>query len=147
MKNLYKKLSVVILSGVLFIGGYLSNGLIGYANSSSNGFLESEDKVNRRDIQVGEYMYGYKIIGSNLHQKDRFSDFEDGLYAKVLEFDASVLFLHHIFKQGLQQGLYLVKIGNYACLIRAYDNIEKGISPGDYSKVPGGYYDYQLEDL
>ena len=65
MKNLYKKLSVAVLSGALLIGGPLSSGLMAYANSDEVSIEignDSEEYVIGNEIRVGEFQYGYKVF-------------------------------------------------------------------------------------
>lgn len=130
MKNLYKKLSVIVLAGALFIGGPLSNGLMAYADSYKP---PSEDEVDRNDMIVGSYQYGYKIISGFIGKPPKVKKIGK-------HFLGGIFFRWDLYNYGMKKGYYLVKAGGLQFLLYFPNDVPAGIPWWIYDNVPGGYY-------
>lgn len=135
MKHLYKKISAVFLSSALLIGGYLSNGVIIYANSFSSGsFISinnniwvSNDDDDIADVKSAVNIYNYKILAidpSNAAIKvlSRYSSIKN-----FQSFKSGGSFLEYLKNSGMKKGIYKIKVGKHIFILEFKKNVEPGI--------------------
>ena len=143
MKGLYKKIGIGAVALSLILGGSLSNGLIAHASSVQS---KSSQKVNQEGIEVGKSdrqivkgaknIYEYGIMGfyekgaSKQDIEDYlgwFPEDEDRVREVLCEFKDGKEFLQDLYKNGVQQGVYRVKIGKEEYILLFKEDIGYGI--------------------
>ena len=160
MKNLYKKIGIGVVVLSLILGGSLSNGLIANANSVK---IKSSQRLNQEGIEVGKSdrqivkgaknIYGYGIMGFYENGASQ-SDIEDYLewfpedkdrVSKVLcEFKDGKEFLQDLYKNGVAEGVYRVKIGKDEYILLFKQDLEHGI---DWNQQRAKWIDNDGKDI
>lgn len=127
MKNSFKKIGIGVVALSLIIGGSLSNGLVAHASSSQD---KLSYKLNQGGIEVGKSdrqivkgarnIYGYGIMGyykngaslRDIYEYLRwFPEDKDRVSRVLCEFKDGKEFLQDLYKNGVAEGVYRVKIG------------------------------------
>ena len=148
MKNLYKKLSVVVLSGALLIGGPLSSGLMAYANSDEVSIEignDSEEYVFGNEIRVGQFQYEYEIVyfGSKfIYNRNEFDKRFNIQEKNKISFGSGMEFRWYLSDYGIEKGLYRVEVGDFYALLYFSNKVLPGIDWSNYDNVQGGYLGY-----
>ena len=152
MRNVYKKVGVLILSGVLLVGAPLSNGLVSYANSIESNIYNNRCIFSKysdiADVKGCQKIYSYSILKHNpsdayirsalklgakygseksgkkyhIHIKDFYLIFKDG-------YD----FKQYLLNKGMmKQGIYKIKVGEDVYILKFYRNVPPGIKVFDH---------------
>ena len=143
MKGLYKKIGIGVVALSLILGGSLSNGLIANANSVQS---KSSQKVNQEGIEVGKSdrqivkgakkIYKYGIMGfyeNGARQRDIdeylqwFPEDKDRVSKVLCEFRDGKEFLQDLYKNGVAEGVYRVRIGEEEYILLFKKDIGYGI--------------------
>jgi len=153
MKNLHRKISALLLSGSIVMAGSLSNGLIAHADSieykSSQKFSKKVDIDNQGDAQIvkgAKNIYGYGILGYYVDSLSKrkiendvkelvgwFSDSESRLNKVSHRFNYAKDFIEHLKKEGMEEGIQRVIIGDAEAILLFRKDVERGIDWNKHS--------------
>ena len=140
MKNLYKKIGIGAVALSLILGESLSNGLIANASlvqskKANEGRIE-DGKSDRQIVKGAKEIYGYGIMGfyengasqSDIKEYLQWFPKDKDRVSKVLcEFRDGKEFLQDLYKNGVAEGVYRVKIGLDEYILLFKQDLEHGI--------------------
>lgn len=152
MKSVYKKVGVLILSGVLLVGAPLSNGLVSYANSVESNIYNNRSIFSKysdiADVKGCQKIYSYSILKQNPNKKyieyalslgDNYGSHKKSGKKYPINIKNFYLIFKdgHEFKQylrdkGMKEGIYKIKVGEDVYLLKFYRNVPPGIKVFDH---------------